>query len=54
MMTNKVYVITGATSGIGYAILNELCKENIIFAGYRNAEKINRLMKKRQGSGDAP
>ena len=41
MKKNKTYVITGATSGIGKALLNELCKnKNIIFAGYRNEEKI--------------
>lgn len=41
MKKNKTYVITGATSGIGQATLNELCKnENLIFAGYRDEEKI--------------
>ena len=38
-MTNKVYVITGATSGIGKALVEILGKENIIFAGYRSEEK---------------
>ena len=32
----KTYVITGATSGIGQALLEEFSKENIVFAGYRN------------------
>ena len=33
----KTYVITGATSGIGKALVEELGKgDNIIFAGYRN------------------
>ena len=32
----KTYVITGATSGIGNALLKRLVKNNIIFAGYRN------------------
>lgn len=36
----KTYVITGATSGIGFALLNKLCKENIVFAGFRGEEKI--------------
>ena len=36
----KTYVITGATSGIGFALLNALSKDNIVFAGYRNADKI--------------
>lgn len=34
----KTYVITGATSGIGKALLEEYSKENIVFAGYRNEE----------------
>lgn len=33
----KTYVITGATSGIGRALLDELSKENLVFAGYRNS-----------------
>ena len=40
MKRTKTYVITGATSGIGYAILQKLSKDNIIFAGYRNSDKI--------------
>ena len=38
----KTYVITGSTSGIGKAITEELAKDktNIIFAGYRNENKI--------------
>lgn len=32
----KTYVITGTTSGIGKALLEEFSKENIVFAGYRN------------------
>lgn len=32
----KNYVITGATSGIGKALINALIKDNIVFAGYRN------------------
>ena len=39
MMTNKTYVITGATSGIGEALLQILSKNNIVFAGYRSEEK---------------
>ncbi len=39
-MKNKTYVITGTTSGIGLALLKKLSKDNIIFAGYRNEEKI--------------
>lgn len=33
---SKVYVITGSTSGIGKALLEEYSKENTVFAGYRN------------------
>lgn len=44
-MTNKVYVITGATSGIGKALVEILGKENIIFAGYRSEEKREELLK---------
>ena len=40
MKKTKTYVITGTTSGIGYSILQALCKDNIIFAGYRNSDKI--------------
>lgn len=38
-MKNKTYVITGATSGIGKALVEKLAEENIIFAGYRADEK---------------
>jgi len=32
----KTYIITGSTSGIGKALTEELSKEGIVFAGYRN------------------
>ncbi len=35
----KIYVITGAASGIGLALTKELCADNIIFAGYRTENK---------------
>lgn len=35
-MKTKTYVITGAASGIGKALTEKLCDNNIIFAGYRN------------------
>ena len=35
---NKVYVISGSTSGIGKALLEKLADSNIIFAGYRNQD----------------
>ena len=38
MKTSKVYVITGAASGIGNCLITELAKDNIIFAGYRKKE----------------
>lgn len=34
----KTYVITGATSGIGRALLEEFSKDGVVFAGYRNAK----------------
>jgi len=39
----KTYVITGATSGIGEALVNYLAKDNIIFAGYRDIDKLEAL-----------
>jgi short-subunit dehydrogenase len=35
-MKTKTYVVTGSSSGIGKALIKELSKENIVFAGYRN------------------
>lgn len=35
----KTYVITGSTSGIGKALLEEYSKENLVLAGYRNESK---------------
>ena len=32
----KTYVITGATSGIGKALVEKFVNGNIVFAGYRN------------------
>lgn len=34
-----VIVITGATSGIGKALTENLAKDNIVYAGYRNPDK---------------
>lgn len=39
----KIYVITGATSGIGKALCEHFAPNNIVFAGYRNKEKTNEL-----------
>lgn len=35
-MSGKTYVVTGSASGIGKALITELSKDNIVFAGYRN------------------
>ena len=42
-MDNKVYVLTGATSGIGRKLAEILAKNNIVFAGYRSEEKCKEL-----------
>lgn len=42
-MKNRTYVITGATSGIGRALTEVLCKENIVFAGYRSKDKLEEI-----------
>lgn len=34
----KIYVITGAASGIGNALSKAFAKDNIVFAGFRNPE----------------
>lgn len=39
MNNGKIYVITGAASGIGLALTKHLCNENIVFAGYRTESK---------------
>ena len=39
----KTYIITGATSGIGKALTEYFSKENIVYAGYRNEDKLDDL-----------
>ena len=39
----KTIVITGATSGIGYALAKFFANDNKVFAGYRNEEKVSML-----------
>lgn len=39
----KTYIITGATSGIGEALAKNFSKNNIVFAGYRNDDKLEKL-----------
>ena len=42
-MKTKTYVVTGATSGIGLALVEILSKNNIVFAGYRSENKAKEL-----------
>ena len=42
-MKTKTYVVTGATSGIGEALIRRLAESNIIFAGYRSELKADKL-----------
>ena len=44
-MKNRIYVITGATSGIGEALVKILAKDNIVYAGYRTEDKKEELCK---------
>ena len=39
----KIYVITGATSGIGKALIKAFVKDNTVFAGYRNEKYVEDL-----------
>lgn len=43
MKTKKTYVVTGATSGIGYETVKEFSIENVVFAGYRNPNLLEKL-----------
>ena len=45
MNKKKVYVITGAASGIGLALTKKLCADSIVFAGYRSENKREILAK---------
>ena len=43
-MKTKTYVITGASSGIGNALVQKLAENNnVIFAGYRNSSQEAKL-----------
>lgn len=42
-MKHKIYVITGATSGIGLALVKKLAKQNLVFAAYRSENKKEEL-----------
>lgn len=44
-MKTKIYVVTGATSGIGKALVELLSKTSIVFAGYRSDSKKEELSK---------
>ena len=41
----KTYVITGATSGIGKALVEKLVNGNIVFTRYRNKKDLQELEK---------
>lgn len=44
MKTNKTYVITGATSGIGKAVVTKLAEAgSVVYAGYRSESKLEEL-----------
>ncbi len=42
-MKTKTYVVTGATSGIGKALIERLAQDNIVFASYRSESKVDEL-----------
>lgn len=42
-MKTKTYVVTGATSGIGKALIKRIAQDNIVFAGYRDESKLEAL-----------
>ena len=44
-MKDKIYVVTGATSGIGKALVEVLAENNTVFAGYRSDDKKEELCK---------
>ena len=47
----KVYIITGPTSGIGYATALELAKHGIVILVGRNRDKLNRVRKTIEEAG---
>lgn len=42
-MMTKTYVITGASSGIGNALVRELSQDSVVYAGYRSEAKRKEL-----------
>lgn len=44
-MNKKIYVVTGATSGIGEALIKKIAEDNVVFAGFRSAQKEVELKK---------
>ncbi|WP_183575796.1 SDR family NAD(P)-dependent oxidoreductase [Mucilaginibacter sp. X5P1] len=51
MENNKAYIITGPTSGIGYATALELAKYGTVILVGRNPEKLDRLQKEIKDRG---
>jgi len=51
MENNKAYIITGPTSGIGYATALELAKHGTVILVGRNAEKLSQLQNEIKAKG---
>lgn len=51
MENNKAYIITGPTSGIGYATALELAKHGTVILVGRNAEKLGQLQNEIKAKG---
>ena len=52
METKKAYIITGPTSGIGYATALELAKRGTVILVGRNRDKLNGVQKAIEARGN--